>query len=304
MPSVWDFAIKRKNPITKVLEGQCTRCNKVITCSGNSTTTLKNHLKIHGINIEAQVTGTSKEEPITEKRTKTISDFLVRKSLKEIVSDLATDGISIRAITRNNYIRQSITRDGFKLPATERDVMKLIHEDYIEKKAKTILLIKQKIDAGTKFSMTVDEYTTIRGRRFFGVNIHTSDDKVTIKTGLVRIIGSCTAEDMVLSMRQHLNDFGLDINKDIVGSTQDGAAVNKKFIRLVDIIGQFCLNHALHLGVCDTLYKKNTLDIDDLNLANDEIDETDFYDDSLEFSVDEVEDVNYHNLLNTSRKLH
>ena len=69
MSSVWDYAIKRKNVFTKVLEGQCKRCNKVITCSGNSTTTLKNHLKTHGIDVEKPTVSTSKEEPIPEKRT-------------------------------------------------------------------------------------------------------------------------------------------------------------------------------------------------------------------------------------------
>ncbi|KAL3876839.1 hypothetical protein ACJMK2_034625, partial [Sinanodonta woodiana] len=42
----------RKNPITKEPDGQCGRCYKIIKCSGNSTTTLKNNKKIHGINFD------------------------------------------------------------------------------------------------------------------------------------------------------------------------------------------------------------------------------------------------------------
>ena len=305
MSSVWDFATKRKNPKTKSLEGQCLRCNKIIVCSGNSKTTLKAHLKTHGIDFERSAAGTSNEEPTAEKRTKSIFEFFNRKSLKEIVTDMATDGISIRAITRNNYIRQSISRDGYKLPANERDVMKLIIEDFNEKKAKVVEIIKEKLANGAKFSMCVDECTTIRGRRFFGINIHSSDDKVTIKTGLVRIVGSCSAEDMVVAMKQHLTEFGIDMNKDIVGSTQDGAAVNKKFIRLVDIIGQFCLNHALHLGVCDTLYKKEN-EIEEHYFDSDESDESDCFDDCLDLLNDddiEQSEISYHDLLKNSRKL-
>ena len=41
----WIYGTKRKNPITKELEGQCQRCNKVIKCLGNSTNTLKKSLK-------------------------------------------------------------------------------------------------------------------------------------------------------------------------------------------------------------------------------------------------------------------
>jgi BED zinc finger len=129
--SVWAYATKRKNPITKELEGQCQRCNKIIKCSGNSTTTLKNHLKSHGICFDKATESTTlKDESGSEKRQETIGDFLERKTLKEIISDLATDGISIRAITRNKYIGQSIARDGFKLPANESDVMKLLHEHF------------------------------------------------------------------------------------------------------------------------------------------------------------------------------
>lgn len=107
MSTVWEYAVKRKNPQTKEQEAQCKRCNKIIRCSGNSTTTLKNHLKkLHGIVIDKSTQSTtSTEEAANEKRTKIITDFFNRKSLKEIITDLATDGISIRAITRNSYIR-------------------------------------------------------------------------------------------------------------------------------------------------------------------------------------------------------
>ena len=36
------------------------------------------------------------------------------------------------------------------------------------------------------------------------------------------------------------------------------AAINKKLMQLTDIVDQFCFNHAIHLAVCDTLYKKNS----------------------------------------------
>jgi len=305
MLSVWEFATKRKNPNTKEIEAQCGRCNKIIKCSRNSTTTLKNHFKLHSIDIDKSAADTSKEELSNEKSAKPITDFLKRKCLKEIITDLATDGISIKAITRNTYIRQSVSCDGFKLPATERDVMKLVHDDYDEKKSRTVTNIKDKIDNGVKFSMTVDEYTTIRGRRFFGVNIQSSDDKTTIKTGLVRILGSCSAYDMIEVMKQHLSEFGINMDKDIVGSTQDGAAVNKKYIQLVEFIGRFCLNHGLHLGVCDTLYKKKDDDCETLNLDSDDIEESDDFEDLIGFVDDggiEVA-VDYHELLKNSRKL-
>ena len=41
--------------------------------------------------------------------------------------------VIIQPITRNKYIRQSIAQNGFKLPANESDVMKLLHKDFDEK---------------------------------------------------------------------------------------------------------------------------------------------------------------------------
>ncbi|KAL3861688.1 hypothetical protein ACJMK2_007712 [Sinanodonta woodiana] len=90
--------------------------------------------------------------------------------------------------------------------------------------------------------------------------------------GIVRIYGSCTALDMVESLKQYLSIVGRTMEMDLIEYTQDGAAVNKKSISHIDVIRQFCLNHGLPLGVCDTLYKKST-EMDDINLDSDDIDE-------------------------------
>lgn len=305
--SVWDYATKRKNSTTKDLEGQCHYCNKIIKCSGNSTTTLKNHLKSHDVSFQKVSESTaSNHENCSEKNRKTIIDFLERRTLKEIVSDLATDGISIRAITRNKYIRQAIARDGFKLPANESDVMKLLHEDFEEKQKKMINTIKLKVANGVKFSMTIDEFTTLRGRRYFGVNLHDKTESTTYKTGLIRIFGSCSAIDMVEIMNRHMSLFGISMKKDLVASTQDGASVNKKYIRNIDAIGQFCLNHGLHLGVCDTLYKKKSGTEDLRDICDDDHDENDSFDEGTDIEMINSENDNnivYHDVLKNSRKL-
>jgi hypothetical protein len=108
---------------------------------------------------------------------------------------------------------------------------------------------------------------------------------------------------MVESLKQHLSVFGITMERDLVGSTQDSTAVNKKCISHINVIGQFCLNHGLHLGVCDTLYKKST-EMDDLNLDSDDIDEMDNFEAGTDLEVisdDTLEgDVDYHDLLKKS----
>ncbi|KAL3872743.1 hypothetical protein ACJMK2_035947, partial [Sinanodonta woodiana] len=58
--------------------------------------------------------------------------------------------------------------------------------------------------------------------------------------------------------------------RDLVGSSQDGAAVNKKC--LCHIHQTVLLEPCFDLGVCDTLYKQST-EMDDLNLDSNDIDE-------------------------------
>ena len=317
--SVWDHAVKRKNAKTKELEGQCNRCNKVIKCSGNSTTTLKSHLKTHGINFdrEQQQEPTSSKNVVSEKPTPkptlTMDAFLKKMTLKEIVTDMATDNITIRAITRNKYIRQSVSRDGFNLPKNETGVMKLIHDDFDEKKLLMVRNNKELLKKGAKFSLSVDEYTSSRNRRYFGINLHENINRKTIKTGLVRILGSCSALDMIEIVKNHVKDFGLSFDHDIVGSTLDGASVNKKFIRHVKSIGQLCLNHGIHLGVCDTLYPKKAREEPEFDdsllglLDSDEVAEDDDFDDIADVDfiedTDAEEEIDYNEILKNARKL-
>ena len=120
--------------------------------------------------------------------------------------------------------------------------------------------IKLKVANKVKFSMTVNEVITLRGQRYFGVNIHDKTDNITYKTGLIQILSSYLI--WLKIMKQHLSVFGISMKRDLVPSTQDGASINKKYIR--NVVGQFCINHGLHLVVCDTLYKKKH-DIEDIS---------------------------------------
>ncbi|KAG5672406.1 hypothetical protein PVAND_002537 [Polypedilum vanderplanki] len=249
MSSVWSYADKIKDGIK--LSGQCHQCKKIIICSNRSTTTLKDHLKTHGIfitaDIEQKKDKNNHEVQSSRQKFKTMDKFLVKQTLNEIISDLATDGASIRFITRNSFIRRAIKKKGL------------------------ICLF----------------------------------NNATYNTGLVRILDSCPAEDMLIIIKNHLNDFGISLDKDIVGSTQDGAAINKKFIRISNIIGQFCFNHAIHLAVCDSLYtnKQNNDEytVEDSN----HIDDEDTFEMATDFEIIEtsIDNIDHHHLLKISRKI-
>ena len=162
----------------KEISAKCKKCVKIIKMTGNSRTAVLRHLmSAHGIDVKKQAeAGTSKEvqedQPVA-KKSRTVTDFLTPKqSLPEIISEMAIDGASIRFITKNKFIRDSVTARGFKLPASENSVMKLVHEDYVDKKERLIEEIQLKKKNDNKFSMTIDEYLSVRRRRYFSINLH------------------------------------------------------------------------------------------------------------------------------------
>ncbi|CAF4348505.1 unnamed protein product, partial [Didymodactylos carnosus] len=110
---------------------------------------------------------------------------------------------------------------------------------------------------------------------------------------------------MIEMVRNHLSTFGINTEQDLVGSTQDGAAVNKKFMGMLNIIGQFCLNHGIHLAVCDVSYEKvNTSENLTIDVGCDDEKDDDEFDDGcdLEIAREEISDeINYYTVLKAAR---
>lgn len=146
MSAVWKYAVKRKDPLTKQVTAICNKCGESIVCSDRSTTSIRNHLmSIHGIVAESYDQHSTNAKKQAKNQPK-INEFIQKKmNLREIISDLATDGLSIRVITRNKYIRQKIEGDGFKLPRNESHVMNLLHLDFEEKKLLMTKEIQDKV---------------------------------------------------------------------------------------------------------------------------------------------------------------
>ena len=104
-----------------------------------------------------------------------------------------------------------------------------------------------------KFSLTLDEWTSIRNRRYLNINIHTHSTLYNL--GLIRVKGNCPAEEIKRLTEEKLSEFHLSMN-DIVAATTDGAAVMVKFGKISPILHQQCYNHAFHLAVTDIIFKK------------------------------------------------
>lgn len=118
--------------------------------------------------------------------------------------------------------------------------------------------------AGVKFSLTFDEWTSLRNRRYMNVNLHTAigrefqDGSRFKNIGLVRVDGTMPAETCIRLLKTKLFEFELSLDRDIVAITTDGASVMCKVGRNVEAFHQICLAHGIHLGVSDVLYRKAT----------------------------------------------
>ena len=94
------------------------------------------------------------------------------------------------------------------------------------------------------------------------MNINVHDVNKHWSLGLVRFRGSLNSKRITDIVKERLTEFGLNLNRDIVGATSDGASVMIKFGNENEFAHQLCLAHGIHLTVCDVLYKENKLEND------------------------------------------
>lgn len=241
-------------------EATCHHCSKKLCCKGGSTSGLSRHLKNkHSLSLD------SEEQPCSKKKAKfqqkSIMSFVSveKESLQSIVSQLAAvDGFSIHAICKSKFIRESLCSKGFRLPLAESSIMGLIHcqNKIIQKEIRS--KIEMKLQCNTRFSVTLDEYTSVRCRRYMNVNIHYQNEHINL--GLIRMLGSCNAEKILQLLEKHLADVGIiNMQTSIVSIVSDGASVMKKLGTISKVDHQLCYAHGLHLAVCDILYKSRSV---------------------------------------------
>lgn len=109
-------------------------------------------------------------------------------------------------------------------------------------------------DETSKFSLTFDEWTSKKNKRYMNINLHFKNEHRNL--GLIRINTSASAENLVRLISERLNLFNLNLENDIISITTDGPNVMKKLGRIVPCLQQFCYAHGLQLAVIDVLYQK------------------------------------------------
>ena len=82
-------------------------------------------------------------------------------------------------------------------------------------------LLHQKAQLGVRFSVTSDEYTSLKIARYCCVNVHMAEGDF-VAVGMVRVTGSLTAERAAEILNIKLAQFDIE-DGHIVANTTDGA---------------------------------------------------------------------------------
>jgi flagellar hook-associated protein FlgK len=184
---------------------KCNKCNKAIVYM-TGTNGMIGHLRlIHNINEKTPNNNkdSSQAEPCAKKQ-KLITAYSTKTSLEEEVSRLACVGnLTFNQIASTPFIRRNLI-----LEFPDRKVPKYADgiSDLIVNFADDIKnTIRNKIDEmkknGTKFSASLDEWTSRSNRRFLNINLHfaattTSTDHINL--GMIEMDGKCPAEKLVI----------------------------------------------------------------------------------------------------------
>ena len=160
----------------------CIHCSKKISSKRGSTSGLfcppksKNNLSLE-----------SKDQPCTSKKAKiqqkSILPFInvKKESLQIIVSQLtAVDGFFIHSTGKSKFIRESLSAKGFRLPSSDSSIINLDHSEYDDIQKKIKAKIETKVKANTRFSVTMDEYTSARCRRYMNINVYCQSDVINL----------------------------------------------------------------------------------------------------------------------------
>lgn len=262
--SVWYYFLRGKQNRGTA---KCTKCFKVIKCEGSSTTGMKKHLKsMHDINLDKRTAtlDVSNEQPSTSSsnvKKSTIIQYFSRTSpLDAVIARMAAkDNISFNAICNSEDIRQGLLARGFNdIPKTHQGIKVKVESYYnfvFEEYRKQFHALQAQ---NQKVSLSFDEWTSIRNRRYMNVNVH--DSKHVWNLGLTRIQGSMNAEKCIKLLEKKLLEFGLSLSRDILALMTDGALLMKKVGRLTPADHQICLAHGIHLAVTSVLYQKPSSD--------------------------------------------
>lgn len=261
--AVWQYFDRSKGNQFAV----CQLCKVTLKTGGGSTKTLHGHLSAeHKITLLKRKNETEDDgdgsvpqlQKVEHINVITMNRYLIGddRSMAATVARLtACDGLSFRVIVKSSDMRRLMLSAGFtNFPRSQTALKNIVLKHAQKLRAVVSAEFQQLLKKGKRFSLTFDEWTSVRNRRYMCVNVH-ADGPNYWSLGLVRVWGSMPAEKCIELLRSRLAAFRLNLDTDIVAVCTDGASVMCRVGRLMSAEHQQCIVHGIHLAVQDILYK-------------------------------------------------
>ena len=259
---IWDHWLYNKTTGM----AKCNVCGKVIKATAGNSKGLKEHSRTqHKIVVEK--VDLSKEVLPPSKKTRIDRYFLPEKmSIETKISRLCSlTCLSFRVLSTDPDIRASLKAEGYPLPRGNSEIQKLVYRKYDQVTDEMKAALNKLRNENARFTITTDEYTSGRNRRYINVNIHVQGDFFSL--GVPRAYGTMPATRQIEILTERLSNFDVQFHRDIIAITTDGAKVMKKMGKLLkrdnEVEQVICNAHTIHLAVCDVFYKKPKDDNDD-----------------------------------------
>ena len=147
---------------------------------------------------------------------------------------LAVDLLPMYKLEKSKDIQNGWAVQGLNIPTTRKAMKKMFLSFTDKVKTNFKQELAAKIRNRNRFSISLDEWTSIKNQRYLGLNLHLDD--VTLQSlKMVRIKGPMAAECCLDLIKKRLEDFGLSLQEHIVGMVTDGDSVMIKTGRLSGI---------------------------------------------------------------------
>jgi len=142
------------------------------------------------------------------------------------------------------------------LPTSPTSIQRMVMEHGVRIRSFITGEISEQKKQGHQFSLTFDEWTSNRNRRYMCINLH--GNRATFwSLGMVSVHGSLPADKCITLLNERLLKFALKLDSDIICICTDGASVMVKVGKLINADQQLCFAHAIQLAVLDVLHKCN-----------------------------------------------
>ena len=263
---------------------ECQLCKQILRCPGSTTKGLNDHMKAKHLNDWAKIVDDTpkKVDKTPQSKINSYTTKPVKRSREEVITRLALDNIPFSTIAKSEMMREHFELAGVPLPKSHTTVRKMVVDHANLKKNEMIERLAIMKEAGSRFSISLDEYTSTRNRKYLNINLHSKTKLFCL--GLVRVKGSLPAEALDELVKNHLEKFKIDMFNDLVSSTSDGAAIMVKWGRSIPCEHLLCVLHGINLAIIDVLYTKD----DDDDLFNEDDDEDDDSDDDDDDEDDQL----------------